>query len=185
MLKSHSLTQFRVGEQWLGMMQAQNLEEWKEAMRIRAKVSSNLTYADADGNILLFWNAAIPVLPHQHGGDTVVVATTSDQVWTRLYPFDELPQLLNPRGGYVQNANDPPYYTNLYEPLDPARYPDNFPDPRLRFRSQNSLELVHASQALSLEDMVELKHSMKMILADRVKDDLVAAVRGRDPGGDA
>jgi acyl-homoserine-lactone acylase len=167
------------------MMQAQNLEEWKEAMRIRAKVSSNLTYADADGNILLFWNAAIPVLPHQHGGDTVVVATTSDQVWTRLYPFDELPQLLNPRGGYVQNANDPPYYTNLYEPLDPARYPDNFPDPRLRFRSQNSLELVHASQALSLEDMVELKHSMKMILADRVKDDLVAAVRGRDPGGDA
>jgi len=184
-LKSHHLTQFRVGEQWLRMMQARNLGEWKDAMRIRAKVSSNLTYADADGNILLFWNAAIPVLPHRFAGDTAVLATSSDEVWTELYPFDDLPQLLNPRGGYVQNSNDPPYYTNLYEPLSPEHYPDNFPEPRLRFRQQNSLELVHNDRILSLEDVVALKHSMKMILADRVKADLVAAVRGRDPGGEA
>lgn len=182
-LRAHQLTQYRVGEQWLRMMQAQNLEEWKEAMRIRAKVSSNLTYADADGNILLVWNAAIPVLPHEYRGDGSTVAHSSQEVWTRLYPFDELPQLLNPRGGYVQNANDPPYYYNLYEPLDPDRYPENFPEPRLRFRSQNSLELVHTDEVLTLEEMVELKHSMKMILADRVKDDLVAAVRGRGTGG--
>ena len=183
-LRSHELTQFRVGEQWLRMMQARNLEEWKDAMRIRAKVSSNLTYADADGNILLFWNAAIPTLPHRFMGDTAVLATSSDGVWTELYPFDDLPQLLNPRGGYVQNSNDPPYYTNLYEPLGPERYPDNFPKPRLRFRQQNSLELVHNDRILSLEDVIALKHSMKMILADRVKDDLIAAVRGRNPGGE-
>jgi acyl-homoserine-lactone acylase len=124
------------------------------------------------------------VLPHRFMGDTAVVATSTDQVWTELFPFDELPQLLNPRGGYVQNSNDPPYYTNLYEPLDPESYPDNFPEPRLRFRQQNSLELIHNDRILSLEDMVELKHSMKMILADRVKDDLVAAVRERNPGGE-
>jgi len=183
-ITEHELTQFRVGEQWLRMMQARDLEEWKDAMRIRAKVSSNLTYADADGNILLFWNAAIPSLPHPYRGDTAVVATSSDQVWTELYPFDQLPQLLNPRGGYVQNSNDPPYYTNLYEPLDPADYPDNFPEPRLRFRQQNALELVHTDQVLTLEEMVELKHSMKMILADRVKEDLVSAVRARDPVGE-
>ena len=184
-LRSHELTQFRVGEQWLRMMQAQNLDEWKEAMRIRAKVSSNFTYADADGNILLLWNAAIPVLPHRFMGDTAVVATSTDAVWTELYPFDQLPQLLNPPGGYVQNSNDPPYYTNLNELLSPERYPDNFPEPRLRFREQNSLELIHGDRILTLEEMVELQHSMKMILADRVKDDLVTAVRNRNPGGDA
>ncbi len=183
-VREHELTQFRVGEQWLRMMQAGNLEEWKDAMRIRAKVSSNLTYADADGNILLFWNAAIPSLPHPYRGDTAVVATSSDQVWTRLYPFDQLPQLLNPPGGYVQNSNDPPYYTNLNELLDPADYPDNFPQPRLRFRQQNALELVDTDRVLTLEDMVELKHSMKMILADRVKEELVAAVRDRNPMGE-
>ena len=179
-LRSHQLTQFRVGEQWLRMMQAQNLEEWKDGMRIRAKVSSNLTYADADGNILLFWNAAIPHLPHPYSEEPVL-ATQSDEVWTELFPFDELPQLLNPPGGYVQNSNDPPYYTNLYQPLDPERFPDNFPEPRLRFRSQNGLGLVHTDHRLSLEDMVELKHSMGMVLADRVKEDLVAAVRETRP----
>jgi acyl-homoserine-lactone acylase len=183
-LKAHRLDQYRVGEQWLRMMQASNLEEWTEAMKIRAKVSSNLTYADADGNVHLVWNAAIPVLPHPPSGDSSVVAMGSDDVWTELYPYDELPQLLNPRGGYVQNSNDPPYYTNLNEPLDPDSYPPNVPEPRLRFRSQNSLELVHTNRILSLEDMVELKHSMKMVLADRVKDDLVAAVRGRHDSGE-
>ena len=183
-LKAHQLTQYRVGEQWLRMMQAGNLDEWKKAMAIRAKVSSNLTYADADGNILLFWNAAIPVLPHEYQEDEPVVALGSHQVWTELYPFQDLPQLLNPRGGYVQNANDPPYYYNLYEVLSPERYPENFPEPRLRFRSQNSLELVHTDDVLTLEEMVELKHSMKMTLADRVKDDLLAAVRGRGTGGE-
>jgi acyl-homoserine-lactone acylase len=183
-LKAHALSQYRVGEQWLRMMQAGNLAEWKEAMAIRAKVSSNLTYADADGNIFIIWNAAIPVLPHEYHPDEPTVATSSGDVWTKLYPFDDLPQLLNPRGGYVANTNDPPYYYNLYEPLDPDRYPDNFPEPRLRFRSQNSLELVHTDDVLTLEDMVTLKHSMKMILADRVKDDLVAAVRERGAEGE-
>jgi len=176
-LKEHGLSQFRVGEQWLRMMQASNLEEWKGAVAIRAKASSNFTYADADGNILLFWNAATPDLPHPYRGDSASVATSSDQVWTRLYPLDSLPWIVNPQGGYVQNCNDPPYYTNLFEPLDRNRYPENFPEPQLRFRTQNSLELIHNDRILSLEDVVELKHSMKMILADRVKDDLVAAVR--------
>jgi acyl-homoserine-lactone acylase len=182
-LKSHALSQFRLGEQWLGMMQAGNLTEWKAAMRIRAKFSSNFTYADADGNILLVWNAATPLLPHAPSGDSAVFAGSTDDVWTELYPWDDLPQILNPRGGYVQNANDPPYFTNLHDPLRPADYPSNFPEPRLRFRSQNSLELTHTDRTMSLEDVVELKHSLKMILADRVKHDLVMAVRETNPSG--
>ena len=183
-LKTPTLRQYRLGEQWLRMMQSQSLEEWKSAMRIRAKYSSNFTYADADGNIFFVWNASMPLLPHEPSDGAPVFAGGMEDVWTELYPWDDLPQLLNPKGGYLQNANDPPYYTNLNEPLLPEDYPSNFPEPRLRFRSQNSLELVHTGQLLSLEDVVELKHSMKMILADRVKDDLVRAVQVRDPKGE-
>jgi len=178
-LKTPTLGQHRLGEQWLRMMQATTLEEWKEAMRIRAKYSSNFTYADADGNIFYVWNASMPLLPHEPSDGAPVFAAGPDDVWSELHPWDELPQLLNPRGGYVQNANDPPYFTNLNEIMDPGSFPPNFPEPRLRFRSQNSLELVHTDQILSLEDVVELKHSMEMILADRVKDDLVRVVRSR------
>lgn len=182
-LRAWELDQFRVGEQWLRMMQASTLDEWREATKIRAKVSSNLTYADADGNVHLVWNAALPDLPHAPGEDRAVPAAGSADVWTELHPYDSLPQLTNPVGGYVQNANDPPYYTNLNEILDPADFPGSLPEPRLRFRSQNSLELIHPDRVLSLEEMVELKHSMGMVLADRVKDELVEAVRARHETG--
>src|SRR5690606_15812150 len=84
----------------------------------------------------------------------------------------------------VHNENDAPYYTNMYEPLDPAKFPPYFPKPRLRLRSQHAIELIHNRRKLSLEDVIELKHSMKMLLADRVKPDLIAAVKATGPTGE-
>jgi acyl-homoserine-lactone acylase len=174
--------EFRADEQFLKMMQARDLDAWKAAVAMRARTSSNLTYADAAGNIFYIWNATIPALPHAPGGDTLAVpATRIEQVWTRPVALDSMPQLLNPAGGYVRNENDPPYLTNLHEPLDPSRFPANFPENQLRLRSQHSLELIHGTGKLSLEDVVRLKHSMRMTLADRVKADLVRAVRAAQP----
>jgi acyl-homoserine-lactone acylase len=173
---------YRAGEQFLRMMRAKSLAEWKDAMRLRARVNSNLTYADRAGNIFYVWNASIPALPHPGGGDTSAVpARRTSDVWTRYVPFDSLPQLLNPRGGYVRNENDPPYHTNLRQVLDRSRYPANFPEPLLRLRSQHSLTLVDPQRKLSLEDVVALKHSYRMLLADRVKEDLIAAARVSTP----
>ena len=181
-LRAAAEGEYRAGEQFLRMMRAQSLAEWKEAMRVRARVNSNFTYADRAGNIFYVWNASIPALPHPSGGDTSAVpAHSTDEIWTRYVPFDSLPQLLNPRGGYVRNENDPPYHTNLRQILDRSKYPPNFPDPLLRLRSQLSLALIDPPRKLSLEDVVTLKHSYRMLLADRVKADLVAAVRASSP----
>ncbi|KPK79727.1 MAG: hypothetical protein AMS25_11585 [Gemmatimonas sp. SM23_52] len=174
--------EYRSAQQFLAMMRARDLEEWKDAMRMRAQISSNFTYADRKGNIFYLWNATIPALPHESGGDTSAVpAQRSSDVWTRPVDFDVLPQVLNPRGGYIQNANDPFHYTNLNAVLDSAAFPANFPRPNLRLRSQHSLQLVHERRRLSLEEIIALKHSMRMLLADRVKDDLIAAVRAANP----
>ena len=166
--------EYRRGQQFLRMMMSRDLEEWKEAMRMQAISSSNYTYADDQGNIFYVWNATIPDLPHISGGDTnSVYVSGSSQVWTKVIPFDELPQLLNPKGGYLHNENDPFHFTNLNEILPPEDYPDYFPQPRLRQRSQHSLQLIHNDQKFSLEEIVEMKHSMKMLVADQVKDDLL------------
>lgn len=176
--------EFRAGEQFLHMMRATSLEEWKDAMRMRARLNSNFTYADRAGNIFYVWNATVPALPHPSGGDTLAIpARTTADIWTRYVPFDSLPQLLNPPGGYVRNENDAPYHTNLRRILDHTKYPDNFPVPSLRLRSQLSLELIANDRRLSLEDVVALKHSYRMLLADRVKPDLVRAVRATSPSG--
>ena len=174
---------YRAGAQFLRMMQAKSLDEWKDAMRMGARLSSNFTYADRAGNIFYVWNGAVPRLPLPSGADTLAipVSTTAD-IWTRYIPFDSLPQLLNPKGGYVQNSNDPPYYTNLHQVLDPDRYPDYFPEPELGLRTQLSLQLIDTKKKLSLDDVIALKHSYRMLLADRVRDDLVKIVRASNPG---
>ncbi len=180
-VKSSEQGQFRYAEQFLDMMRSQSLEEWKQAMRIRAQVVSNFTYADRSGNIFYVWNATIPRYPLPSGHDTLAVeAVSSFDVWSELVPWDSLPQLLNPAGGYLHNENDPFHFTNLNEPFDPEDWPAYFPEPRLRLRSQLGLSLVQGDEKLSLEDVVERKHTMRMLLADRVKADLLAAIEAAD-----
>ncbi len=175
----------RGGMQFLRMMRATSLSEWKDAMRMRARVNSSFTYADRAKNIFYLWNAAIPALPHASAGDTSAVAVSrTEQAWTRYVDFDSLPQLLNPSGGYVHNENDPPYLTSLRQPLDRSRYPAYFPETRLGLRSQHALTLIDSPKKLSLEEVVALKHSYRMLLADRVRDELVTAVRAASPTGD-
>lgn len=178
--------EYRLGEQFLRMMRASSLEEWKEAMRMQARTASNFTYADADGNIFYVSNWKPPHRPHPPGGDTAVVAaSTTDDVFTRFVPWDSLPMLANPEGGYLHNENDPFHYANLNEVIDPADFPPDFPEPRLRLRSQHSLELIGGTDVLSLEEVVRRKHSMRMLLADRVKTDLLRAVRAELRAGAA
>jgi len=177
--------EYRLAEQFLMMMKARNLKEYKQAMRIQAKPSSNFTYADADGNIFYVWNAMTPNLPHASGGDTSAVPVTrSNQVWKKIVPFDSLPQLLNPKGGYLHNENDPFHYTNLNEVFDAADFPPYFSQPRLRLRSQHALDLIANKKKFSLEDVVKLKYSMRMLLAERVKADLIKAIRHTTPTGE-
>ncbi|MDH3455605.1 MAG: penicillin acylase family protein [Gemmatimonadota bacterium] len=182
-LRSAAEGEYRMVDQYLRMMQATNLAEWKSAMRMRSHPSSNFTYADADGNIFYVWNARLPARPHPPDGDTVAVAAAgSADVWTTLVPFDSLPQLLNPTGGYLHNENDPFHFTNLYEPFDPLRFGSNYPAPELGLRSQLALSLIHDSTTkLTLEDVIALKHTTRMLLADRVKDDLIRAIRAHAP----
>ncbi|HEV8150137.1 MAG TPA: penicillin acylase family protein, partial [Gemmatimonadales bacterium] len=182
-LRSAGDAEIRGGEQFLRMMRAQSFAQWREAMRMQARATSNFTYADAAGNIFYVWNATLPDFPHPVLGDTSAIAVArSEQVWTRLVPWDSLPQLLNPKDGYLHNENDPPHYTNLRQPMDPGRLPANVPPPTLSLRSQLALTLLTgAKKKLRLEDVVRLKHSYRMLLADRVKPDLLAALDSAGP----
>lgn len=169
--------EYRAGAQFLAMMRARSLGEWKQALAMRARATSNLTYADRAGNILTIWMASIPRLPHPSGRDSMPIpARNSADIWTRLITLDSLPQVQNPPGGYVHNENDAPHFANLRALLDTAKYPDNVERGELRLRSQHALQLIANTRKFSLEEVVRRKHSYRMLLADRVKADLLTAV---------
>ena len=169
--------EFRRGEQFLRMMQATSLPEWLDVMRMRAHPTSNFTYADAAGNIAHYYNARLPALPHAPTGDAAAPADSSADIWSELVAFEDLPLWVNPPGGYVQQANDTPDYTNLLVTLDRDTVPANLPEPRLRLRSQHSLLLAHGSDRLTPQDVMALKHSDRILLANRIVDELVVEAR--------
>ncbi len=182
-LRSAAYDEFRSYQQWLRMAQADDLESFRDALAIGAIPMFNICYGDREGNIFYLWNGMVPDLPHPPHDAEAVAAAGSDQIWTRFHPHDELMQLVNPPGGYVQNCNSPPYLTNLHAPLDRAKYAAHFPRNFLGLRTQHCLELVHNERKYSLDDIVELKHSPRMLLAERLKDDLLAVVREQQPSG--
>jgi len=177
--------EYRGGEQFLRMMRATSLKQWQQAMRMRARTTSNFTYADRGGNIYFLWNASLPLLPHPVGEDLIAKpAKTKGDVWTRYVPFEQLPQFLNPPGGYTHNENNSPHFTNVVKGVNLKNAYPNFEEPELSLRAQLSLQLVSGNEKLSLEDVVRLKHSYRALLADRVKADLIAAVKDSNPTGD-
>src|SRR5690606_36134665 len=81
-IKAANDGEYRITEQFLRMMAAKNLEEWKDAMRMQARPTSNFTYADRDGHILYVWNGSIPVISHPSGMDTAAVyVSRSSEIW--------------------------------------------------------------------------------------------------------
>lgn len=173
---------YLANQQYLTMMSATNLEEWKAGMRLLGRITSNFTYADREGNIFYVWNGAVPKLTHPSGKDTAAVFVDKrSDIWSEVIAWDDLPQLLNPKGGYLRNENDPFHYTNLHHVFDERLYPDNMPKAQLRLRSQLSLQLIGGSDQLSLEEVIARKHDMTALLAYRVKQDLIEAVEQSRP----
>ncbi len=180
-LRSACWENYRAYEQWLKMTQAQSYAEFRRTLEMNQLPMFNICYADRAGNIFYLWNGTVPKLPHgAHKAEAVPASRTSD-IWTEFLATDELPQLFNPPGGYVQNCNSPPYFTNLRAPLDPAKFPPYFPANNVSLRSQHSLRLVDGDQKFTLEEVRDRKHSPGMLLAERVKGDLIGALREMPP----
>ncbi|HVQ42196.1 MAG TPA: penicillin acylase family protein, partial [Vicinamibacterales bacterium] len=175
---------YRAGEQFLRMMRAKSLAQWKDAMRIRALITSNYTYADRAGNIFYLWNTALPFLPHTTGGDQATPVREMRDLWTRYVPLEELPQFLNPLGGYLHNENDSPHFANVRQKINTTNAYPTVEPPSLRLRSQHAISLLDNQRKFSLESVVRTKHSYKMLLADRVLPDLIKAVAATKPTGE-
>jgi acyl-homoserine-lactone acylase len=155
---------------------ATTFREFLSIMSTRFSPESNYTYADADGNIFYLWNSRLPKRV-QDGTtyDLDVPGGTKKYVWKNLHATKDLPQVLNPAGGYVQNANNPPWFVSR-PPLDPARYPSYVERGELALRPQLALGMIEARRVFSVEDLKRLKYDTRLLVAERVKPALVSAM---------
>jgi acyl-homoserine-lactone acylase len=166
-------------EQWWDMGQARNLVEFETVLRRLQIPMFNVMYADADGHILYLFGGRVP---KRSRGDVdfwagIVPGDRSDTLWTEVHSYEELPRLVDPKTGWLQNANDPPWTSTFPSELRPADFPAYMSPEFMHLRAQHSAKLLVEDDSISLDELLQYKHSTRMLLFDRVKDDLAAAVR--------
>lgn len=110
--------------QALKMTKAKNFAEWRAALADLELTMFNCIYADREGNIAYIYNGAIPRRDPSLAWDKPVDATDPKAMWTGLHTLAELPQVVNPATGYVQNCNQSPFFTT--DDFNPIR--NDFPD---------------------------------------------------------
>ncbi|RPJ85058.1 MAG: hypothetical protein EHM13_02240, partial [Acidobacteria bacterium] len=183
--RSSALDAWRFFEGFWRLSHAKNIGEYKKVLEKRLLPTSNFTYADAAGNILYVWNARLPRRPLDGTDYSLDVPAEPRYLWRKLHDLDELPQLLNPPGGYIQNANNPPWFVSRLDPIDPGRFPEYVERGEMALRPQLAVALLGTKDKLSVDDVRELKYSNRLLLVERVKDDLMRAVAAvADPSPD-
>ncbi len=100
-----------LSRQGIRMLRAKNLNEFKAAMEMLELPLFNIVYADVGGNIFYAYNGIIPKRDPAFDWSKTVDGSDPRTEWQGIHPFRDLPQLLNPESGYIQNCNSTPYTT--------------------------------------------------------------------------
>ncbi len=144
--------------QGLAMAKATCLEEWLEAMEMRRLPMFNCAYADREGNILYLYNGAVPIRDPQFDWTRPVDGSDPRTEWQGLHSVYQLPQVLNPRCGYVQNCNSTPYLTTDTDNPPAGDFPKYMVEEYDfdRRRAKVSRMLLRQTEDLTLDDLETL-----------------------------
>jgi acyl-homoserine-lactone acylase len=165
--------------QWWEMGRARSLAEFENALR-RLQISMfNVIYADRAGHILYLFNGRVPVRGQTSFAQArgPVRGDTSATLWRGVHSYDDLPRIVDPAAGFVQNSNSPPWFATLPTPLDTARFPAYLAPRWMGMREQRALHMLAADSSITFDELLAMRHSNHMLLADRILDDLIPAAR--------
>ena len=130
-------------EQWFKMNKSRNLKEFNEAMSMLALPMFNTLYADKDGNLFYVYNALLPIRgTDAYNWSGIIPGTTGRALWRGYFSYDDLPKVLNPKSGFLQNCNSTPFLsTTGYDNPDKSFFPKNL-----------GIELFQTNRALRMHE---------------------------------
>jgi acyl-homoserine-lactone acylase len=160
------------------MAAATNLQEFESALKMMLNPMFNILYSGTDGNIMYLFNGNIPRRP---SGDFrfwkgTIDGTKSKYLWNSILGYKDLPKVVNPPAGFLQNCNDAPWVCTWPSVLKPADYPAWLAPQAMLLRPQRSVNMILAHPKISYEQLIALKMNTGVEAADRFLDDLLKAV---------
>jgi acyl-homoserine-lactone acylase len=156
---------------------ARNFAEFQNAFKVLEVPTFNVVYADRAGHIEYLYNGLVP---RHASGDLrfwsgLVPGDSSATLWHDYLTYQELPKVIDPPGGTVQNSNDPPWDAAWPTLIDSKPYQASIATDRVSLRMERGIRMLGQSDKISYQQLIEDKWSTRSELADRVLPELLEA----------
>ena len=159
-IRTPSLFTIKSLEQWWRLNKANSFTEFYNILKKNDLPGYNIGYADKNDTIFYISNGIIPKRNDQYDWRKVVPGNTKKTLWDSYYKTEELPQVLNPKSGYIYNANHSPFKSTSKEENPLA---ENFPK-NMGYelydnnRSTRLYDLINSYDKIDYKDFKKIKY---------------------------
>jgi acyl-homoserine-lactone acylase len=163
-------------DEWYQMGKARNMAEFKAAMSKCAIPMFNAMYADRDGNIFYVYNGAVPRRSTKFNWSKPVDGSNPEAEWHGYHSFDELPQLTNPKTGFMQNCNQTPFTTTTDGNPSQNSFPNYMTHESDNARARISRRILSSHDKFSFDDWAHWGLDTTVLESETMIPQLVADV---------
>ena len=159
-IRTPSLFNIKSLEQWWKMNKAKSFSEFYEIIKTRNLPGYNIGYADKNDTIFYISNGIIPKRDERYNWRGVVPGNTKKTLWNEYYNIEDLPQVINPKSGFIYNANHSPFKStsenenpkaeNFSKTMGYELYDNN--------RSTRLLQLIESHDKIDFETFRKIKN---------------------------
>ncbi len=157
---------------FLKIDEAQNWQQFTDALSDFAGPMQNFVYADTQGNIGFYAAGWVPIRKSANGS-VPVPGSSDDYGWLGMVPFQDLPHAYNPKSGIIATANgrivpdDYPYFITAMwgEP----------------YRTARIYQLLSGEKSFTLADMLKIQMDIRPLDDVWLQHRLVTAAKEYPP----
>lgn len=162
-------------EQRVAMNKARTLAEFKAALARLALTGSNTIYADRAGHIFYLHGNAIPRRSVKFDWTKPVDGSDPATEWQGYHALEELPQLTDPKSGFLQNCNSTPFLTTSEGNPAKENYPKYMAPEDDTPRARSSRRILTSQEKFTFEEWARAATDTKVNEAAPILTQMIAA----------
>jgi acyl-homoserine-lactone acylase len=140
-------------QQSFGRTKARDLESFLKIANLKANSSNDTIFADDKGEIAYLHPQFVPRRDNRFDYTRPVDGSDPATDWRGEHALNELPSVMNPPSGWVQNTNTWPYRAAGRYSANPAAFPRYMDTDGENFRGLHAVELLEGRSGWTLEKL--------------------------------
>ena len=154
---------------------AKDYKSFRQTLELKANSSNNTIFADSDGDIAYFHGNFIPRRDTTFDFTKPVDGSNPATEWKGLLTVDELPQLLNPKSGWLYNSNNWPWSGAGASSLRKEDYPAYVETGTETARGLHAIRVLQNKKDFTLDSLIAAAYDSYLPWFDKTIPALIKA----------